>query len=338
MAQDKEIIRLEVDKDGLRLDKYLALALPEYSRETLKTWIKEGRTLLDGKPFKGSDKSVQGSLLEIDPPELKDNTLEAQAIPLDIIYEDSYLLVVNKPQGMVVHPGAGNPDNTLVNALLYHTGGALSQVTSQSRPGIVHRLDKDTSGLLVVAKTDEVHRLLAQAIRDRQVHRVYETIVHGFFKEDQGMIDAPMGRDSQDRIKMAVREDGKKARTYFRVLEPLKHGTYLRVKLDTGRTHQIRVHMRFIGHPVLGDPLYGYKDDQFGLKGQCLHARYLSFVHPVTGENMAFESPLPDWFKDTLKLLAYDPEREIAWPPVWPHETDDFAEAYLDEDDWDYEG
>lgn len=317
-----------VVEENIRIDKYLASILSDYSRANISSWIKDGLVTIDGRVVKASEKTVRDSLITIDIPKPESSILLAENIPLDILYEDEDILVLNKPQGMVVHPGAGNPNGTLVNALLHHTGGNLSSIDQGTRPGILHRLDKDTSGLLLVAKNNISHRRLAEDLKERKITRIYECIVYGFFKEKQGIIEAPIGRDSKDRIKMAVHAEGKYAKTYFRVLESLKHGTYLRVKLDTGRTHQIRVHMHFIGHPVMGDRLYASKRKHFGLEGQCLHARELHFMHPRTGEQMKFQTPLPSWFTSTLQTLGYQEENLVQWSEAWPQEEIDEEENF----------
>lgn len=313
------IVQVLVDEENLRVDKFLANKLEEYSRENIKQWINAGKVTINGNAVKASEKTVLGTCIHVEIQEKPALEAKPEKINLNIVFEDEDIIVVNKPQGMVVHPGAGNHEGTLVNALLYYTNGKLSEVDQSGvRPGIVHRLDKDTSGLMLVAKNDKTHKALAASLKDREVTRIYETIVHGFFTEREGIIDAPIARDSNNRIKMAVSRDGKKAKTYFRVLQALKHGTYVRVKLDSGRTHQIRVHMKYISHPILGDKVYGYKSDDFGLRGQCLHARELGFYHPVTAEYMHFTSKLPDWFSKTLDSLGYQDNQNIEWEEDWP--------------------
>ena len=240
----------------------------------------------------------------MDIPKVKDTAVEAQDIPLDVVYEDDDLIVVNKPRGMVVHPAPGHEDGTLVNALLYHCTGQLSGIGGAIRPGIVHRIDKDTSGLLVVAKTDAAHQALTEQMSVHSIHRVYHAVVYGNLKEDTGFVEAPIGRDPKDRKKMAVtQQNSKYAYTGWQVLERFGNFTYIACKLKTGRTHQIRVHMASIGHPLAGDAVYGPKNCIRSLNGQCLHAKELGFVHPRTGEWMQFDSPLPPYFTEFLTRL-----------------------------------
>lgn len=315
-------MKVVLNQDNLRLDKAIAEAVPDFSRSQIQAMIKDGRIRFEGRPVKASEKSYPGMELSLELPETEETELKAEAIDLDIVYEDEWLMVINKPQGMVVHPGAGHRSGTLVNALLHYSGEQLSDVNQGERRGIVHRLDKDTSGLLIVAKDNKTHRQLARQLASHKIERIYETIVYGFFSEKAGLIDAPIARDRQNRQRMAVSADGKPARTHFRLLASLKHGSYLRVRLETGRTHQIRVHMKYIGHPVLADPVYAAKHETFGLKGQCLHARRISFTHPQTKEYMSFEAPLPTWFKDTLDLLGYAGAEVLDWPDEWPNEVE----------------
>lgn len=310
-------------QDGLRLDKAIAEEMPDVSRSNVQQWIREGRVSSGGQTVKASAKSQSGQLVTIDLPEPVSDDMGAENIPLDVIYEDDALMVINKPQGMVVHPGAGHHSGTLVNALLYYSGEELSDVNEGERRGIVHRLDKDTSGLLLVAKTNLVHRRLAAALQKHEIVRIYETIVYGHFGEKAGIVDAPIARDKQNRQRMATAADGRPARTHFRLVSSLQHGSYLRVRLETGRTHQIRVHMKFIGHPVVADPIYAPNRENFGLSGQCLHAAELTFVHPLTKEAMRFTAPLPDWFTQTLDRLGYDESQRIHWPEEWPDEEFD---------------
>ena len=229
----------------------------------------------------------------------------AQGIPLDIVYEDGDLIVVNKPRGLVVHPAPGHPDGTLVNALLHHCGGSLSGIGGEQRPGIVHRIDRDTSGLLIVAKNDFAHRSLSAQLADRSLSRIYEAVVHGGFRADSGTVDAPIGRHPADRKRMAVTEkNSRRAVTHWEVIERYAGYTHIRCKLETGRTHQIRVHMAHIGHPLLGDMVYGAGKSEKGLEGQCLHARTLKFIHPRTGEHVELTSPLPEYFTGVLSRLG----------------------------------
>ncbi len=316
------ILEVQVNESGIRLDKAIADSLKDYSRSQVQQWLKSGLVTSDGAKVKASDKSYQGQRISIDLPEAPDLTLRAEPIELDIVYEDEHLMVINKPQGMVVHPGAGHHSGTLVNALLYHNQDDLSDGYEADRPGIVHRLDKDTSGLLLVAKTNLAHRRLGAQLQKHEIVRIYEAIVYGHFGEKAGFIDAPIARDKQNRQRMQVAPDGRQARTHFRLLESLKGSSYIRVKLETGRTHQIRVHMKFIDHPVLADPIYAPNRENFGLKGQCLHAGEIAFTHPITGEKLHFEAALPEWFTGALAKLGYDESQEIAWPAEWPDETD----------------
>lgn len=287
-------------EDQGRLDKVLAHHFNRYSRSQIKKWIDAGRVTLNGNKAKGKEKVAPGDQVEMDPEPPKRIKLEPENIPLDIVYEDDDVIIVNKPQGMVVHPAPGHPDHTLVNALLYHS--PLSTINGEFRPGIVHRIDKDTSGLLMVAKNDQAHRSLSAQLKAKTTEREYVAIVHGVINEDSGRIDAPIGRSKVDRKKQAVVADGKAAVTHFRVLKRYQHYTLIACRLETGRTHQIRVHLAYIGHPVAADPLYGPKKTLPG-KGQYLHARTLGFKHPRTGKRMHFEAPLPDYFQKMINEL-----------------------------------
>ena len=287
----------------IRPDKALAEAL-EVTRSTVQKWMAEGLVTIDGKPLTKNAHPKYGDEITVCVPDPVDCEVVAQDIPLDIVYEDADLLVVNKPKGMVVHPAAGHADGTLVNALLAHCGESLSGIGGVTRPGIVHRIDKDTSGLLMVAKNDLAHQSLAAQIKEHSFTRIYETVVVGHLREQSGTVDAPIGRHPTDRKKMAVTpKNSRRAVSHYEVLERLDGYDYVRVKLETGRTHQIRVHMASIGHPVAGDPVYGPKKDTFNLAGQCLHAKTLCFVHPVSGELMKFTSELPDYFMAVLEKL-----------------------------------
>ena len=291
------------ETDGLRLDSFVTEAFDSaYSRSFYKRLIDDGKVTVNGKVItKAGTKLAAGDLVEADiPAPVEDESFVAQDIPLDIVYEDSDLLVINKPQGMVVHPAAGHSDGTLVNALLAHCKDELSDINGVLRPGIVHRIDKDTSGLMLACKNNFTHLKLADMLSRHEIVREYRALVYGFVKEDKGMIDAPIGRSSHDRRKMAVNKDGKSAVTHFEVVERLGDITDLKLILETGRTHQIRVHMAYIGHPVVGDPVYAARRKNYGLSGQALHSRAITFVHPRTGETMHFEVDIPDYYKAVI--------------------------------------
>lgn len=283
-----------------RIDKQLAHHFSDYSRSQLQHWIEEGAVTVNGQAVKPKYQLQVGDRVAITPVAPVKLDLTPEDIPLDIVYEDEDLLVVNKPQGMVVHPAPGHPSHTLVNALLAHA--PLSTINGTFRPGIVHRIDKDTSGLLMVAKNDQAHRSLAAQLKSKTTKREYVALVHGVIKEDQGTINAPLARSPKDRKKQAVVPGGRHAVTHFRVLKRYRHFTLIACRLETGRTHQIRVHMRYINHPLAGDPLYGPKKTLPG-KGQYLHARLLGFTHPRTGKALTFTAPLPDDFKNMLAHL-----------------------------------
>lgn len=301
MEQKHEII---ITEPGMRADKAISAALPALSRSAVQALIQDGRVLCNGAPVQKSTKLPVQSVLTVEIPPARPLEVIAQNIPLDIVYEDSDLLVVNKPKGMVVHPAAGNEDGTLVNALLYHCGDSLSGINGVIRPGIVHRIDKDTSGLLIVAKNDAAHRSLAEQIKAHSFTREYRAVVYGRIKAD-GTVDAPIARHPQERKRMAVVRSpaAREAVTHYFVVRHFTGFTQLRLRLETGRTHQIRVHMAYIGHPVAGDPVYGPKKVITSLGGQCLHAGLIGFVHPRTGQYMEFEAPLPPYFTDFLKTL-----------------------------------
>lgn len=295
--------KLEVTIDGQsgRLDKALVEALPKFSRSQIQQWIKDELVVVNGEVARANYKVKDQDFIEIFRPEPVEMTVEAENIPLEIVYEDEDVVVINKPQGMVVHPSAGHPTGTLVNALLYHIKN-LSSINDVIRPGIVHRIDKDTSGLLMIAKNDQAHESLSKQLKDKTATRKYLAIVHDEISHDKGTIDAPIGRSKINRKSQAVIEGGKSAVTNFSVLERFKDYTLIECQLETGRTHQIRVHMQYIKHPVAGDPLYGRRKTLEG-KGQFLHAQTLGFVHPRTGEEMFFEMPIPELFAETLKNL-----------------------------------
>ena len=290
---------------GQRLDSFAA-AQPEWklSRSGAQQLIEKGGILCDGKPAAKNTKLKAGQCITVEIPDAVPLDAVAQDIPLDIVYEDEQLLVVNKPKGMVVHPAAGNPDGTLVNALLYHCKGQLSGIGGVLRPGIVHRIDKDTSGLLVVAKDDITHEGLSAQMAVHSVRRQYQAVVYGRFKEPEGFVEAPIGRSKNDRKKMGIVPDGKYAYTAYRQLAAYPGFSHIECQLKTGRTHQIRVHMASIGHPLAGDAVYGPKNCITALNGQCLHAKTLGFVHPVTGQEMLFDSELPAYFQSFLQKLG----------------------------------
>ena len=284
---------------GIRIDKLLSSELEDVSRSMLQKLTEDGNVLVNGSKVNKNYKLKNGDKITVDIPEPQELEVVAQDIPIEIVYEDDSLLVVNKPKGMVVHPAAGNPDGTLVNALLFHCKGRLSSINGVIRPGIVHRIDKLTSGLLMVAKTDKAHNFLAEQIKQHSFTREYNAICVGRFKEAAGTINEPIGRSKFDRKKMCVTyQNSKEAVTHYEVLEELGQYSLVKFRLETGRTHQIRVHSAHIGHPVLGDEVYGkpYK----GLDGQCLHAKKLGFIHPDTGEYMEFDSELPEYFTKVL--------------------------------------
>lgn len=310
--EQREFI-VEAEAAGQRIDRFLSGEDTGLSRSALQGLVAEGHVLCNGKSIAKSLKLKAGDTILLEIPDAKPIEAVPQDIPLDIVYEDDHLLVVNKPKGMVVHPAPGNPDGTLVNALLWHCKGSLSGIGGEIRPGIVHRIDKDTSGLLVCAKDDESYRALSEQIAAHTVDRFYEAVVYGSVREDSGTIDLPIGRSLKDRKKMAVRLDARQpdgslqgareAVTHFEVLRRYEGFTHLRCRLETGRTHQIRVHLSYLGHPVAGDELYGPQKAIKRLQGQCLHARALGFTHPVTGERLYFESQLPEYFTSFLKTL-----------------------------------
>ncbi len=300
------------DREGDRLDRWLAEQMEDKTRSAVQKLLEEGRVTAGGKALAKNARLTLGQEIVVEEPDAAPLELAPEDIPLDIVYEDEDLLVVNKPKGMVVHPAPGNETGTLVQALLFHCGDSLSGINGVARPGIVHRIDKDTSGLLIVAKNDAAHTRLAQQIQEHSFTREYRAIVYGNVKEDVGTVDQPLGRHPVDRKKMAVLPGSPSARravTHFQVLERLPGFTYLRLRLETGRTHQIRVHMAFLGHPVAGDPVYGPKKVITSLEGQCLHAGLIGFVHPRTGEYLEFTAPVPPVFQAFLDKLRRQGER-----------------------------
>lgn len=290
--------------EGTRLDRWLCGQCAELSRSALQALIEEGQVCCNGRTAAKSYKLRAGDAVRVCLPDPQPIAAVAQNIPIEVVYEDAHLIVVNKPKGMVVHPAPGNPDGTLVNALLWHCAGSLSGIGGAVRPGIVHRIDKDTSGLLVVAKDDATHQALSEQMSVHAIHRVYHAVVYGSLREEEGFVEAPIGRDPHDRKKMAVTQShAKYAYTGWKVLERLGNFTYIACQLKTGRTHQIRVHMASIGHPLAGDAVYGPRNCIKSLGGQCLHAKELGFVHPATGEYLQFDSPLPPYFENYLTKL-----------------------------------
>ena len=301
--EEKNLIVTEQEQ-GKRLDVYLTLAL-DISRSYAQQLIQRQGVTVNGKDAKANRRLNEGDQVKAVIEVQEEYKVVPQDIPLDIVYEDRDIIVINKARGMVVHPAAGNPDGTLVNALLYHCQGELSGINGVIRPGIVHRLDKDTSGVMVAAKTDEAHKGLAEQIKAHSAHRTYWALVHGNISEERGIVDAPIGRHPKDRVKMAVTfKGGREAVTHFKVLKRYGDYTWVECKLETGRTHQIRVHMAYIGHPILGDTVYGAKKPVPGLTGQCLHAVGLQFIHPRTKELVTLSCPLPEEFTKMLNKLG----------------------------------
>ena len=293
-------MEIKVNDGGTRIDKYLS-SVTDLSRSKIQKLLNDDNILVNGKSIKSSYDVKEGDIITID--EVDEYVdIVAENIPLDIVYEDEYLLVVNKPSGMVVHPAPGNYTKTLVNALLYHCKD-LSTINGVIRPGIVHRIDKDTTGVLVVAKNDESHNFLSKQLQTHSMKREYIALVEGRLKEDKGTINKPIGRNKKDRLKMGIVEDGKRAVTHYEVLERYKNTTLIKCVLETGRTHQIRVHMASIGHPLVGDEVYGFKKQRFKLKGQVLHAKTLGFIHPKTKEYMEFTTNLPEYYNNLIEKL-----------------------------------
>jgi 23S rRNA pseudouridine1911/1915/1917 synthase len=298
-------VRIEAETDGIRIDMFLANRMTGLSRSGVQRLIERGLVVLDGKPVRKNHKITKGEAYYVTLPEPVTPETKVQEIPLDVVYEDIDVIVVNKPRGMVVHPSPGHPDGTLVNALLAHCGDSLSGIGGARRPGIVHRIDKDTSGLVIAAKNDDAHMSLSVQLKSRTLSRVYEAIVLGSVKADRGTIDAPIGRHPTNRKRQTVTDKhSRNAVTHYEVLGRYNGYTHVRCRLETGRTHQIRVHMAYIGHPVLGDMTYGRKKPEKGLSGQCLHARELEFTHPRTGERISLKTELPPYFSEVLQRLG----------------------------------
>lgn len=300
-----ESFEVEAEQEGERLDKFLSIIYPEFSRAFFQKLIKSKQVSVNEIPQKASYCVKIDDIVTVEIPDAVETTIEPENIPLDILYEDDDVLIVNKPKGMVVHPSAGHYSGTLVNAIMYHCKDTLSGINGEIRPGIVHRIDMDTTGSLIVCKNDEAHVNIAQQIKEHSVNRIYVGIVCGNVKEDSGTVEGAIGRHPIERKKMAINEkNGKPAITHYKVLERFKNYTYMQFKLETGRTHQIRVHMASIGHPLLGDTLYSSGRSPFKhLQGQCLHAKTIGFIHPKTGEYMEYSAPLPEYFEKLLCLL-----------------------------------
>jgi 23S rRNA pseudouridine1911/1915/1917 synthase len=297
-------MNIQAEVSGLRLDVFLSETLEGMSRSAVQKLLESGAVTLAGKPLRKQDKTQAGAVYQVILPEVKEVSIEPRDLPLDVVWEDADVLVLNKPKGMVVHPAPGHWDDTLVNALMFHCRNSLSGINGELRPGIVHRIDKDTSGLLIVAKNDFAHQALAAQLQDHSLSRTYEAIVKGGFQEDEGTVDAPIGRHPVDRKKMAVTEkNSRSAVTHWRVLERMGQYTLVECRLETGRTHQIRVHMAHIRHPILGDTVYGSPKPELGQDSQCLHARALSFRHPRTGEKITVTCPRPEYFETVLRKL-----------------------------------
>lgn len=300
----REEVFVTEETAGDRIDRFLSEQFRELSRSFLQKLLKAGDVLVDGKPVKASFKVSEGELISFEVPEAVEPEILGEDIPLDILYEDSDVILVNKPKGMVVHPAAGHYTGTLVNALMYHCREDLSGINGVLRPGIVHRIDMDTTGVIIACKNDHSHNSIAAQLKEHTITRRYQAIVHGVIKEEEGTVDAPVGRHPQERKKMCVNEkNGKQAITHYRVLGRFRNFTHIQCRLETGRTHQIRVHMAFLGHPLLGDVLYGPGKCPYQLQGQTLHAGVLGFVHPRSGEYLEFSAPLPEYFQKLLSIL-----------------------------------
>ena len=309
------VIVITAQESADRIDALLAQNVPGLTRSAAQRLLDAGNVSVNGRPVRKNYKCSPGERIELLMPELRDTELRPQAIALDIAYEDEDVIVVNKPRGMVVHPAPGHPDGTLVNALMHHCGDSLSGVGGEKRPGIVHRIDKDTSGLIIAAKNDAAHLALSAQLADRSLSRVYEAVVRGNFREESGTVDAPNGRHPVDRKRMAVTDKASRnAVTHWEQLARYRGYTHIRCRLETGRTHQIRVHMAHIGHPLLGDFVYGAPSPDKGLEGQCLHARELKFIHPRSGEQVHICTELPPYFTEVLKKLPSLPEGQRRLP------------------------
>lgn len=291
------------NEKGKRLDAYIATKNENITRTSAQRMIEEGNILVNGKKQKVAYKINIDDVVTVVPEEIKEISIEAEDIPIDVIYEDKDIIVVNKPKGMVVHPANGNYNGTLVNAIMGMCKETLSGIGGELRPGIVHRLDKDTSGLLIIAKNDKAHVKMSEQIKNHEVKKTYIALVRGVIKENEATIDMPIGRSTSDRKKMAVNKEGKNAITHIKVLKRYDKYTLLQVNIETGRTHQIRVHLSYIGYPIIGDTTYSNGKNEFGVVGQCLHAKSLEFKHPITGKEMKLEAPLPEYFQDIINKL-----------------------------------
>ena len=290
------------EENNVRIDIYLANK-KEVSRETIKRWIEEKNVLVNGKTTKPSYKVQENDIITVTPEQIKEISLEAQDIPIEVLYEDDDILVVNKPKGMVVHPANGNPDGTLVNAVMAICKDSLSGIGGEIRPGIVHRLDKDTSGAIIIAKNDKAHMILSDMLKNHEIEKTYIALVRGIVKENEATINMPIARSNTDRKKMAVSREGKNAVTHFKVLKRFyeNNATLLEVKIETGRTHQIRVHLSQIGYPIIGDEVYSNGKNEWGIHGQCLHAKSLRFTHPISGKEMYIEAEIPDYLQKIIE-------------------------------------
>ncbi len=305
IVMEKFRFQINEDMEEERIDKCISMLIDSLSRSFIQKMIKEERVLVNDKPVKGSYRVKVDDDVAFELPESVEPDIEPENIPLHILYEDKDVIVVNKPKGMVVHPAAGHYSGTLVNALMYHCGKELSGINGVMRPGIVHRIDMDTTGSLIVCKNDKAHNFIAEQLKEHSINRKYHAICHGVLKEDEGTIDKPIGRHPQERKKMAVNErNGKSAITHYRVLQRFEGYSYIECSLETGRTHQIRVHMAYLGHPLLGDEVYANRKSPYKLQGQTLHAKTLGFIHPSSKEYMEIDAPLPEYFQHLLQILS----------------------------------